>query len=61
MQAIIADVMKLEKLVKGINESTLEDQDNDYQLSQAVSSMFDALDVLKERAGLGDDGWREAA
>ena len=61
MQAIIADVMKLEKLVKGINESTLEDQDNDYQLSQAVSSMFDALDVLKDRAGLGDDGWREAA
>ena len=61
MQAIIADVMRLEKLVKGINESTLEDQDNDYQLSQAVSSMFDALDVLKDRAGLGDDGWREAA
>ena len=61
MQAIIADVMKLEKLVKGINESTLEAQDNDYSLGQAVSSMFDALDVLKERAGLTDDGWREAA
>ena len=61
MQAIIADVMKLEKLVKGINESTLEAQDNDYSLGQAVSSMFDALDVLKDRAGLGDDGWREAA
>ena len=61
MQAIIADVMKLEKLVKGINESTLEDQDNYYSLGQAVSSMFDALDVLKERAGLTDDGWREAA
>ena len=58
MQAIIADVMRLEKLVKGINESTLEDQDNDYSLGQAVSSMFDALDVLKDRAGLGDDGWR---
>ena len=61
MQAIIADVMKLEKLVKGINESTLEAQDNDYSLGQADSSMFDALDVLKERAGLTDDGWREAA
>ena len=61
MQVSVADAMKLEKLVKGINESTLEDQDNDYQLSQAVSSMFDALDVLKDRAGLGDDGWREAA
>ena len=61
MQAIIADVMKLEKLVKGINESTLEAQDNDYSLGQVVSSMFDALDVLKDRAGLGDDGWREAA
>ena len=61
MQVSVADVMKLEKLVKGINESTLEDQDNDYSLGQAVSSMFDALDVLKDRAGLGDDGWREAA
>ena len=61
MQVSVADVMKLEKLVKGINESTLEDQDNDYSLGQAVSSMFDALDVLKERAGLTDDGWREAA
>ena len=61
MQVSVADVMKLEKLVKGINESTLEAQDNDYSLGQAVSSMFDALDVLKERAGLTDDGWREAA
>ena len=61
MQVSVADVMKLEKLVKGINESTLEDQDNDYSLGQAVSSMFDVLDVLKDRAGLGDDGWREAA
>ena len=61
MQVSVADVMKLEKLVKGINESTLEAQDNDYSLGQAVSSMFDALDVLKDRAGLGDDGWREAA
>ena len=61
MQVSVADVMKLEKLVKGINESTLEDQDNDYSLGQAVSAMYDALDVLKDRAGLGDDGWREAA
>ena len=61
MQVSVADVMKLEKLVKGINESTLEDQDNDYSLGQAVSSMFDALDVLKERAGLTGNGWREAA
>lgn len=61
MQVSITDIIRLEKLVTKINEETLEAQDSDYSLGQAVSSMFDALDVLKDRAGLGGDGWREAA
>lgn len=61
MQAIIADVMRLEKVLEKINSTTEEVQTKDYPLNQAVAAMFDALDMLKERAGLTDNGWREAA
>ena len=61
METLIVDVVKLEKLVEKINEETLDVQDSDHQLGEAVRSIFDALDVLKDRAGLGDDSWRKAA
>lgn len=61
MQTIIPDVLKLEKLLEKIDSATSNDQAEDHPLREAVSSIYDALDMLKERAGLGDDGWREAA
>lgn len=61
MQKIIADVMRLEKALNSIHEATIDDQSEDHLLNQAVASIRDSLDVLKERAGLADDGWKEAA
>ena len=61
MQVIIADVMRLEKALDKINSATEAVQTEDYPLNQAVAAMFDALDMLKERAGLTGNGWREAA
>ena len=61
MQVSVADLMKLEATINRINVATSDDQAEGFPLNQAVAAMFDALDVLKDRAGLGDDGWREAA
>lgn len=61
MKTIIADLMKLEAIVNKINAATNDDQTKDPALREAVSSLYDSLDMLKDRAGLGDDGWRVAA
>lgn len=60
MQAIIADVMKLEAIVNKINTATNDKQANDPPMREAVAALYDSLDMLKERAGLTDNGWREA-
>lgn len=61
MKNVIVEVLKLEAVAKRIDGATSGDQVADHQLREAVSAIFDSLDLLKERAGLSDDGWRDAA